>query len=266
MLKALAAALLLAWPSFAIAQAASCSIPAQIPRPRIERAVDGEVRRLLPISGYTLALSWSPQHCATARGADNALQCSGRNGRFGFVLHGLWPEGSGAAWPQYCRTAGLLPRQVVRQNICTTPSAQLLQHEWAKHGSCMTTKPELYFNLARALYESVSYPDMAALARRKALTVDQFAAAFARVNPRLRRDMISVRTTRGNRLSEVWLCMDRPLEFARCPTRQRGAKGASILRIEPGPSMPRSRKPAPAPARRPLLILDLDANAAVPAN
>lgn len=265
MLKGLAAALLLAWPSAALAQAAACSIPAQISRPRLERPVEGEARRLLPISGYTLALSWSPQHCASARGPDDAFQCGGRNGRFGFVLHGLWPEGGGAAWPQYCRAADLLPRQVVRQNICTTPSVQLLQHEWTKHGSCMTTKPELYFNLARALYESVSYPDMAALARRKALTVGQFTTALARANPRLRPDMISVRTARGNRLSEVWLCMDRALEFARCPTRQRGAKAGRALRIEPGPAMSRSKKLAPAPARRSALILDLP-DAKVPSN
>ena len=263
--KALAAILLLTAPGTALAQAAACSLPAQTPRPRLELPDNGEPRRLLPIGGYTLALSWSPQYCATARGSSSAFQCGGRNGRFGFVLHGLWPEGVGKDWPQYCRATDLLPRRVIRQNLCTTPSAQLLQQEWAKHGSCMTTKPDLYFNLARTLYDSIRYPDMNALARRDTLTAGQFAAAFARANSALKPEMMLVRTTRGN-LSELWLCMDRMMEFARCPARQRGAKASSRLRIEPGPALARLKRPASIPARRPALILNLDPNAQVPAD
>ena len=265
MRKGLLALLLLAAPAPALAQAAYCSIPQQVPRPRIELPPSNEPRRLLPIAGYTLALSWSPQYCATARGGDSASQCSGRNGKFGFVLHGLWPKGSGRDWPQYCRAADLLPRQVIRQNLCATPSAQLLQHEWAKHGSCMTTRPELYFNLARALYEGIRYPDMAQLARREALTVKQFTAAFARANKGLSPGMIRVKTARGGWLSEVSLCMDRAMDYARCPASQRGAPEAASLRIRPGPNIlpPKARA---APARRPALKLDLDPNAQIPSD
>ncbi|EZP73313.1 Ribonuclease T2 family protein [Sphingomonas paucimobilis] len=263
--KSLLALLLLAMPVPALAQAAYCSIPQQVPRPRPEPPPKGEPRRLIPAAGYTLALSWSPQYCATARGADSALQCSGRNGRFGFVLHGLWPEGKGRDWPQYCRPADLLPRQIIRQNLCTTPSAQLLQHEWAKHGTCMTTRPELYFNLARAFHDAIHYPNMTLLTRRKSLTVGQFAAEFARANKGLKADMIRVRTTRGDWLSEVWLCMDRAMEYARCPAHQRGAPAGARLRIQPGPNILPVRSRA-APAPRPSLKLDLDPNARVPAD
>ena len=255
--------LLLLAPGTALAQAAYCRIPAQAPRPRPELPDSGQPRRLLPIGGYTLSLSWSPQYCATARGGDSAFQCGGRNGEFGFILHGLWPDGVGNEWPQYCRAVDLLPRQVIRQNLCMTPSAQLLQHEWAKHGACMTTRPELYFNLARAFYEGVRYPDMTALARRKNLTVRQFTTEFARANKGLRTDMIRVQTTREGRLSEVHLCMDRALEYARCPSRRRGATPAAGLRIEPGPNiLPVKRLPPPA-TRRPL-ILNLDPHADAP--
>jgi ribonuclease T2 len=263
LLRALIALLLLASPGTALAQAAYCKIPAQLPRPRLEQPGPGEPRRFLPIGGYTLALSWSPQYCATARGADSAFQCSGRNGKFGFILHGLWPEGTAKDWPQYCRAADLLPRQVIRQNLCMTPSAQLLQHEWARHGSCMTTRPELYFNLARVFYEGVRYPNMTALARRKQLTAGQFAAEFARANKGLRPDMIRVQITRGNALAEVHLCMDRAMEFARCPTRQRGASPATRLRIQPGPNILPLKHRAPSAPRQPL-ILNLDPDAQVP--
>lgn len=251
-------------PGAAVAQAIQCSPPRQVPRPRPAQPEPGEKGRIVPISGYTLALSWSPQYCSTARGGGSALQCGGRNGRFGFVLHGLWPEGSGNNWPQYCRQTDLLPREVIRRNLCMTPSVQLLQHEWAKHGTCMASRPELYFDLARAFYQSMRFPDMAALAKRDRLTVAQFTEAFARVNGRLRPEMIRVTTTRGNWLSEVRICMDRAMEFARCPVGQAGAKGGAYLRVEPGPAIPRQRPAPVTPARKPGLILDLDPTAEAP--
>ena len=269
MLKALAGLSLIALPGTALAQSAQCRPPSQIARPTIEGPTAKEPKRVLPIGSYTLALSWSPQFCSTARGNKHALQCGGKAGRFGFTLHGLWPDGFGNEWPQYCRPADLVPRDVIRANLCTTPSVQLIQHEWAKHGTCMTTKPELYFNLSRAFYQSMRYPDMTALAATKNLTVGKFAEAFARANKGLRADMLRVTTTRGNWLSEVWLCMDRAMAFTRCPAHQGGAAPASLLRIEPGPriaysrpaiSVPRQAKPAVTPARKPGLILDLDPN------
>ncbi|AMK22208.1 MULTISPECIES: ribonuclease T2 family protein [unclassified Sphingobium] len=266
MLKLALPLLLLAAPASALAQAAQCSLPAQMPRPRPDLPSESQGRRLLPIGGYTLALTWSPQYCAGAKGGDDAFQCSGRNGRFGFTLHGLWPDGVGKEWPQYCRATDLLPRPVIWQNLCVTPSVQLLQHEWAKHGTCMATRPELYFNLSRALYQSIRYPDMAALARRKTLTVGRFTEAFAAANQGMRADMMRVTATRDNRLSEVWLCMDKALEFARCPKHQGGTSNQTSLRIAPGPNIPNPKRAKPAPASRSGLILHLDPNAELPEN
>lgn len=247
-----ALALLLALaPVPALAQAVQCRIPQSLPRPDIERPSAREPRRILPIGGYTLALTWSPQYCATARAGADDLQCGGRAGRFAFTLHGLWPDGRDREWPQYCRPADLVPRAVVRDNLCMTPSVQLIQHEWAKHGTCMTTRPDLYFNLSRAFYQSLRFPDMAALARRKGLTVGQFTDAFARVNRGLKPSMIRVTTTRGNWLDEVWLCMDQAMDFARCPAHKGGAPTVSYLRIAPGPAITArpARPAAPAPER-----------------
>lgn len=242
MRKLFPALFMIAAPGAAIAQSAQCTLPARIARPHPELPSAKEPRRVLPIGSYTLALSWSPQYCSTARGGRSSFQCSGRNGRFGFTLHGLWPDGAGKTWPQYCRTTDLLPRAVIRANLCTTPSAQLIQHEWAKHGTCMSIRPEQYFSLSRGFYQAIHYPDMAALAGRKNLTVGQFASAFARANPGLRADMLRVTTTRGNWLSEVWLCMDRAMDFTRCPAHQGGAPTRSYLKIEPGPGMAGDRR------------------------
>src|SRR3546814_4423107 len=100
-------------------------------------------------------MSWSPQHCADVRnpnGARDRFQCSGENGRFGWVLHGLWPETDGPGYPQWCRPAKIVPQPVLKQHLCMTPSAQLLQHEWAKHGTCMSPHPAAYFRSAAILF------------------------------------------------------------------------------------------------------------------
>lgn len=229
MSRVLAAALLLsAAPSAAFAQATHCAVPRELPRPHHDGPTADQPRRVLPIGHYTLALSWSPQYCASAR---DTLQCGRRNGRFGFTLHGLWPDGKGKAWPQYCRPARLLPDSVVRQNFCATPSPQLIQHEWAKHGTCMTTWPADYFDRARTLYGRVRYPDMAALARREGMTAGAFAAAFAKANPAMRADMMRVTATRNGWLDEVWLCLDTRFRPARCPAHKGGLRPSAKLRI-----------------------------------
>ena len=97
-MKQLAAALLMLLPAPALAQAYQCSLPQRIQLPDPPRP-DGPARRMA-ITGYTLAASWSPHYCRTARDGQS-MQCSGRNGLFGFVLHGLWPEGR-SGWPQWC--------------------------------------------------------------------------------------------------------------------------------------------------------------------
>jgi ribonuclease T2 len=247
-------------PGTAFAQAAQCNAPASFPRPGAELPDAGQPQRLVPVGGYTLALSWSPEYCAAPANRSD-YQCTGRNGRFGFVLHGLWPDGRGKDWPQYCRAAQLLPTEVIRQNLCTTPSPQLLQHEWAKHGTCMTTRPEQYFNASRTLYRDIRYPDMTALATRPTLTVGAFTSAFVAQNPGLRAEMVRVQLNRKGWLEELWLCMDRNVAYARCPSGKPGAAASARMRVAPGPRFPR-QAPAPVATRRPGFDLRLDPEAA----
>ena len=76
----------IALPLPALAQAYQCAPPANI-GPLRPVTPDGPARRV-PVSGYTLAVSWTPEYCKGARDR-TSMQCSGANGRFGFVLHGL---------------------------------------------------------------------------------------------------------------------------------------------------------------------------------
>lgn len=220
-------------PVAAQAQALSCAIPRDVPRPRPDLPSDSQPVRRLPIGSYTLAISWSPEYCRSRSGAGRdasgaSFQCDSAN-RFGFVLHGLWPDGVGKDWPQYCRSTTILPRQVIRQNLCATPSAQLLQHEWAKHGTCMPGyTPQKYFARSTAMYRQLNLPDMNALSRRP-LTAGALAAAVARRNPGMRADMMRITATKQGWLDEIWFCTDTRFRYTRCPAHQGGlAPGASV--------------------------------------
>ena len=234
--------LMLAMPSLAAAQARNCAMPGDFALPRAGRAPPDEVRRT-PVTRYLLTLSWSPQHCFDAGrrsggarrdgGGDDALQCSGSNGRFGFILHGLWPETDGRDWPQYCAPARQLSRATIRRNLCMTPSPRLLQHEWERHGVCATRNPDAYFRAAHILYDSIRYPDMAALGARARLTVGDFTRAFVAANPAYRANGLIVATNRGGWLDEVRLCLDRRFRPQRCPAAARGAPAGQRLRLAP---------------------------------
>ena len=225
---------LLVWPSILYAQSRECRIPDRIAAPQAISIPPGE-RRVAPVTRHVLALSWSPEFCRARRGDSRyRMQCGGITnggaGRFGFILHGLWPETNGPRWPQWCRPVNALPRALVREHLCTTPSVRLIQREWAKHGSCMTRDPGRYLRAGTILYRAVRYPNMDALSRRS-LTVGQFARAFAAANRGISPDMIRVQNNARGWLTEVRICLARNFRPQRCPARQRGARASERLRI-----------------------------------
>lgn len=215
------------------AQALSCKLPDRIPVPRLEQPPRDEPVRRPPTTGYLLSLSWSPEHCAGVRdskGARDGFQCSGQNGRFGWVLHGLWPETDNRDYPQWCRPARIVPQPVLRQNLCMTPSVQLIQHEWAKHGTCMSPNPAAYFRAASILFRAVRFPDMAALAARPQ-TAGDVRRAFAAVNPGVTPPMIAVTSDRQGWLKEVRLCLGPRMRPQRCKPFQYGVPDRRDVRV-----------------------------------
>ncbi|MCH4151711.1 MAG: ribonuclease T2 [Sphingobium sp.] len=217
---ALAAGLALAAPMLAHAQATSCTLPERINPPRSGSTPRPDQVRRMAITGYTLALSWTPQFCARADGYD--MQCDPRIGRFGFVLHGLWPDGEGSQWPQFCAPAAPVSRDVIARNICMMPSIRLMQHQWAKHGTCMARTPEDYYHRARTVFEALKLPDMAYFAKQYRITAGDVAGAIARKNPGMRIEMVRVQTSDYGSLSEVWICLDKAFKPTRCPSGKAG--------------------------------------------
>ena len=233
MIRRLLPTLALLMPGVAGAQAYQCTLP-QVPQPvHAELPSDREPRRVLPIGGYTLAVTWAPEYCFAHRGSGRGgddLECGGGNS-FGFTLHGLWPDGIGPTWPQYCKSAALLPQATIRRHLCATPSAQLMQHEWAKHGTCTGDTADAYFARSTGLYARLRFPDMAALAQDRQVTAGRLAAAIARMNPGLAPDMMRVTDNKKGWLDEIWFCLDKRYAFARCRANSGGVLPDTPLRI-----------------------------------
>lgn len=231
MIRQLMGVVALLLPATAGAQAYQCAAPARLPVPRPDGPSPREPKRVLPIGSYTLAITWAPQYCReNGERASAQFQCGSGN-RFGFTLHGLWPDGRGKTWPQYCAPALILSPSVLRANLCATPSVQLLQHEYAKHGTCMNVSPERYFGQATRLYRRLRYPDMDALSRRERLTAGALATAIARANPGLAPNMMRITANRQGWLDEVWLCLNTRLAYARCPPHQGGLAASAPVKI-----------------------------------
>ena len=184
------------------------------------------------ITGYTLALSWSPEYCRlrTGRPADRR-QCSGSNGRFGFIVHGLWPEGRRGRSPQWCAESPEPTAQDLRRNLCTTPSPSLLAREWAKHGSCIVKHPATYFRVERMLFGSLQFPDMARLSREEGLSAGVVRRAFASANPAWPTSAIGVGVNPRGWLQEMHLCYSRRFRPTACDRRRYGPADDRPLRI-----------------------------------
>lgn len=213
----------------AFAQAAQCIIPKNLPAPQVETPPPSQIRRT-PVTGNVLALSWSPQFCRAHEGDRRHESQCGVKGQFGFILHGLWPEGKGRDDPAWCAPAGPLSRETIQRNFCMTPSAQLQQHEWAKHGTCATGDPDRYFKAASILYNAMNWPDMRALSFKRP-TVAEFVQAFVDANPGLPFAAVRVKSSRGGWLEEVKICLDVNYRSRPCPSDVNGAPLRARLKI-----------------------------------
>lgn len=212
----------------AAAQSYQCRVPQAVAVPKV--APDGPVRHT-PVTGYTLALSWSPEFCKgrEARAADR-VQCSGRNGRFAFVVHGLWPEGR-TSWPQWCANPRVPSPAEVRRNLCMMPSARMQAHEWAKHGACMVKRPEAYFKVTRILWNGLRLPDIDRLSRDEGLTAGAIREAIASANPGWRAEAIGIVLNERGWLEELRLCYAKDFMPTACGKRRFGPPDAATVKV-----------------------------------
>jgi ribonuclease T2 len=163
---------------------------------------------------YVLALSWSPQHCAT-NGANSPRQCSGSR-RYGFVVHGLWPQYERGGYPTFCRANAGPSRDTVEAVIDVMPSEGLIRHEWNKHGACSGLPPSRYFEIAEQAFSGIVLPEFYQRPTgRLSRSVAQVKAELTAANPHLPATAISVACS-GQYLQEVRICLEKSLQPRAC--------------------------------------------------
>lgn len=160
---------------------------------------------------YLLSLSWAPAYCDTEPGRRDQQQCGPGVG-YGFVVHGLWPQYAEGQWPQCCQAvAPVKPSAAVEEVSRVMIGSRLRQHEWDKHGSCVTSRQDEYFGKI----------NQAVAAFGLAPGVTPPGAGRLRVSDLKRNWPVPARAVtvrcRGERLQEVRLCLDKALSAIPCP-------------------------------------------------
>ena len=206
-----------------------CVIPANMtPAPAYTPPAD-EVVADEPTAFYMLALTWAPEDCR-ANGADRGYWVQCKTNAFGFVLHGLWPNGAAKRHPRYCAPAPAISDATMRKHACMTPSTTMLQHEWAAHGTCGWATPEAYFAQSATLWRALEVPMLTA----PTMTAGEVRDAFAAANPGVKREGIYIKAVEDSRLMDVRLCYD--LDYR--PMACRGSLGPAddvVLKVTPRP-------------------------------
>ena len=181
---------------------------------------------------YLLSLSWSPAFCLES---SDSAQCHGPR-RFGFVVHGLWPQNE-TGWPEHCAGGDEVPESVVEGILDLMPARGLVFHEWSAHGTCSGLDPTQFFGLVRRAYGTIVVPPSLVSPNSE---IEQspgaIVNAFLEANPRLPAQSVVATCTRQGapRLREVHVCFERSLAPRACSAdAQREACRAPSVIVPP---------------------------------
>lgn len=182
---------------------------------------------------YVLSLSWSPTFCASDAGRNSRQQC-GADRKFGFVVHGLWPQND-QGYPAFCGADKneRVPDNLGRSMFDIMPSMGLIGHQWRKHGSCSGLTQKQYFDKTRDAYDRIKIPaDLSTGDQSKRLSADAIEAAFVSANPGMTKNGIAI-SCEGPRLEEVRICLSNTLSFRDCPEVDRQGCRSNAAEIIP---------------------------------
>jgi ribonuclease T2 len=153
---------------------------------------------------YVLALSWSPDYCAT-QGNNDTQQCTiGK--KLGLVLHGLWPQYQ-KGYPSNCTTEKF-SKSLQEKFPNLYPSDSLYTHEWEKHGTCSGLKQADYLALSKQLKESIVIPNQYKSPTKPfRTTVTKLKQAFLATHSGWSTDFLAVSCSGSGRfLKEILFC------------------------------------------------------------
>lgn len=167
---------------------------------------------------YLLTLSWSPVFCATSKGASDHDQC-GAERKFGFVVHGLWPQHTEGGYPANCARDRSVPKSVVDQMMPIMPNVGLIVYQWSKHGTCSGLNATEYFSLLRKAHGKVTIPEpLRTPSPDLSVPAMQVERLFVKANPGLEPESVAVVCSKRD-VTEVRICINKDLDFMPCGSR-----------------------------------------------
>jgi len=153
---------------------------------------------------YALSLSWAPTYCASHQ--QDQSEC-GVGKRYGFVLHGLWPQFL-KKWPENCSDATLTPDEETKY-ASAYPSKKLMEHEWSKHGTCSGLSASEYFDLSDSLRKGLKIPEAYQQPEKSfSSNSDELAQTFRTTNPDIEEGGV-LAICSGKFLSEIHVCFSK---------------------------------------------------------
>jgi ribonuclease T2 len=179
---------------------------------------------------YLLAISWAPNYCA-GHPSDHSKECQ-IGGRVAFVLHGLWPQSESGAPPMSCTPASPVAGATVDHMLPFMPSRGLIQHEWAKHGTCTGLAAQDYFQAVERAYTSVLVPEKyQQINRQQNLNVRDLEQSFAQAN---HAPVEAFRVScHGQDFVGMEICLDKNLNYRACTESVRECRLPQVNLLPP---------------------------------
>ena len=164
---------------------------------------------------YLLTLSWAPEFCATNTNGRASAECDSDK-HMGLVVHGLWPQDNDGKWPESCSTTPPVASATVDHMMPIMPGQSLIQHEWAKHGTCSGLSAQAYFAAIEKLYTGLNVPDdfkrPSSSTRTSPAGIEkEFASANSASAEAFRVSCPQ------NEFSAVVICLSKDLHYQACP-------------------------------------------------
>lgn len=152
---------------------------------------------------YLFVLSWSPEFCHAERNRSNP-ECTEHRG---FVVHGLWPQYNDGSYPVECPTDNAAPTDT--SAVSGIMPAELIPHEWEKHGTCTGLSGDGYLATIRTVFNSVTVPNaFKAPSQSFTESPSDLRKQFEQANPKLSDGAIAVELSHGY-LSAVEICFSK---------------------------------------------------------
>ena len=179
---------------------------------------------------YLMNLAWSPEFCGIQ---GTSAHCTAPPN---FVLHGLWAQNNDGSYPVFCsQEPG--PAKPAR-NLDLTPDLALLDHEWAKHGTCSSLGPQRFFAMERTAYRTLRIPPaFSHIDHEVSLSPIRILGDFYRANPDFPQGSILIGCA-GNRLTAVEACYSRDLHPIVCKGLTSCQSNAIDIAPPPAPIRP----------------------------